>query len=172
MSLWEITAVYHENHAIHEYALNTHSSRCSLTINTNSLFHNFGNVWKMHFYAVLIFIHGHGHPLKLPCCLQVCSYCGTNSIHKLVYALIFSRLHYVYKIWGSVQYRRVTSCVVVFITIWEIKSAMHSIKILVHFITFLQLPLKKKRQQQQKVYWDNMCHIFISNFCSKQFLRI
>lgn len=93
LSLSEITDMYHENHAIHKYMLNTHSSRCSLTINTNSLFHNFGNVWKMHFYAVLIFIHGHGHPLKLPCCLQVSSYCDTNSRHKLVYALTFSRLH-------------------------------------------------------------------------------
>jgi len=61
----------------------------------------------------------------------------------LVYALTFSRLHCVYKIWGSVQYRRVTSCVVVFTTTWKIKSAMHSIKILVHFLTFLQLPKKK-----------------------------
>jgi len=58
--------------------MNTRGSRHSLIINTNSLFHNFGNVWKMHFYAVLIFIHGHGHPLKLPCCLQVGSYCGNK----------------------------------------------------------------------------------------------
>jgi hypothetical protein len=74
---------------------------------------------------VLIFIHGHGHPLKLSCCLQISSYCGTNSRHKLVYALTLSRIHYVYKIWGLVWYmkisRGVSSCVVVFATTWKIK---------------------------------------------------